>query len=117
MTVALIAVAGEAAAALLEPWPLKIVLDSLLPSKPLPGWLAPVIDRTGSGTLAILNFAVLAVAVIAVAGAASSYVNASIFVVKDHQLAERGTHEELLAAGGFYAELNNVQFGDQAPAA
>ena len=37
-----------------------------------------------------------------------------IFVVKDHQLAERGTHEELLAAGGFYAELYNIQFGEQA---
>ena len=39
-----------------------------------------------------------------------------IFVVKDQQLAERGTHEELLAAGGFYAELNDTQFGEPAPA-
>ena len=29
----------------------------------------------------------------------------AIFVVKDSQLAERGTHDELLAAGGFYSEI------------
>ena len=40
----------------------------------------------------------------------------TIFVVKDAQLAERGTHDELLAAGGFYAELYNIQFGESAPA-
>src|SRR4051812_39526510 len=36
MTLALVGVAGEAAASLLEPWPLKIVLDYLLQSRPLP---------------------------------------------------------------------------------
>ena len=30
MTVAVVAVAGETAATLLEPWPLKVVLDHLL---------------------------------------------------------------------------------------
>jgi subfamily B ATP-binding cassette protein MsbA len=33
----------------------------------------------------------------------------TIFVVKDSELKERGTHEELLAAGGFYAELYDIQ--------
>jgi ABC-type multidrug transport system fused ATPase/permease subunit len=33
-----------------------------------------------------------------------------IFVVKDQRLAERGTHAELLTAGGFYAELHGIQF-------
>jgi len=32
-------------------------------------------------------------------------------VVKDFQLAERGTHAELLAAGGIYAELYGLQLG------
>jgi len=32
-----------------------------------------------------------------------------IFVVKDHTLAERGTHDTLLASGGFYAELCGLQ--------
>jgi ATP-binding cassette subfamily B protein len=39
-----------------------------------------------------------------------------IFVVKDNHLTERGTHDELLAAGGFYAELYNIQFGEPAAA-
>jgi ATP-binding cassette subfamily B protein len=75
MTIALMAVAGESTAALLEPWPLKIVLDYLLQSRPLPGWMMPVVGWIGAGTLAVLNFAVLAVAVIAVIGAVSSYLN------------------------------------------
>jgi subfamily B ATP-binding cassette protein MsbA len=33
-----------------------------------------------------------------------------IFVVKDYSLAERGTHQELIAAGGLYAELYGIQF-------
>jgi subfamily B ATP-binding cassette protein MsbA len=32
-----------------------------------------------------------------------------ILVIKDNTLAERGTHKELIAAGGFYAELYNIQ--------
>ena len=34
MTLAFVGVAGEAAASLLEPWPLKIVLDYLLQARP-----------------------------------------------------------------------------------
>ena len=33
-----------------------------------------------------------------------------IFVTKDHRLAERGTHEELMATGRFYSELRAIQF-------
>ncbi|HEV2351905.1 MAG TPA: ABC transporter ATP-binding protein [Terriglobia bacterium] len=36
-----------------------------------------------------------------------------IFVVKDSTLVERGTHEELVAAGGVYAELSGIQFGPE----
>ena len=32
-----------------------------------------------------------------------------IFVVKDNQLVEHGTHDELLAAGGLYSELYEIQ--------
>ena len=78
MTLALLAVAGEAAASLAEPWPLKIVLDYLLQSRPLPGWMAPVAGALGGGTLAVLNLAVVAVAVIAIAGAISSYANTAL---------------------------------------
>ena len=75
MTVALGAAGGEATAALLEPWPLKIVLDYLLQARPLPGWMLPVIGWIGEGKLAVLNVAVIAVAMIAVAGAVSGYLN------------------------------------------
>jgi len=39
-----------------------------------------------------------------------------IFVVKDSHLVERGTHKELLAAGGVYAELFRIQNGEPAAA-
>ena len=35
-----------------------------------------------------------------------------ILVLKDGHLIERGTHDELLAAGGFYAELYNSQWAN-----
>ena len=35
-----------------------------------------------------------------------------ILVLRDGDVVESGTHEELLAAGGFYAELYNSQFDD-----
>ena len=40
-----------------------------------------------------------------------------IFVVKDNTLVERGTHAELLAAGGLYAELYEIQFRREDPQA
>ena len=33
----------------------------------------------------------------------------TIFVMKDHQLVEHGTHDELLAAGGLYSGLYEIQ--------
>jgi subfamily B ATP-binding cassette protein MsbA len=41
----------------------------------------------------------------------------TIFVVKDNELNERGTHEELLAAGGFYSELYGIQNAEILPKA
>jgi len=73
MSLALVAVIGETVSGLLEPWPLKIIVDNLLQSKPLPSWLAGIVSQIGQDKLAVLNFAVLAVAVIAVVGAVSSY--------------------------------------------
>jgi len=73
MTVALIAVAIAAGMELLEPWPLKIVLDYLLQGRHLPAWAMAVVAWIGNDKLAVLNFAVAAVAVIAIVGAGSSY--------------------------------------------
>jgi subfamily B ATP-binding cassette protein MsbA len=43
----------------------------------------------------------------------------TIFVMKDHALVERGSHDELMAKGGVYSELYQIQTepaGDPAPA-
>jgi ABC-type multidrug transport system fused ATPase/permease subunit len=36
-----------------------------------------------------------------------------ILVVEDGRIIERGTHDQLLARGGRYAELYDTQFGNQ----
>jgi ATP-binding cassette subfamily B protein len=75
LTIALLAVLGVTLTDVIEPWPIKIVVDNLLQSKKLPGWLGEFVSAIfGQDKLAILNFAVAAVAVIAVLGAISSYV-------------------------------------------
>jgi len=74
LSLALLAVVGETAADLADPWPLKIIVDNLVQSKKLPPLLSGlVVHVAGHDKLAILNFAVVAVAVIAVVGAVSSY--------------------------------------------
>src|SRR5262245_21780602 len=40
LSFALLAVLGEVATDVLEPWPIKIVIDNVVQAKPLPGWLA-----------------------------------------------------------------------------
>jgi ATP-binding cassette subfamily B protein len=73
LTLAFIAVIGESITDLLEPWPLKIVFDYVFGSKRMPGWLAGIVGWIGTDKFSILNFAVLAVLLIAVFGALSSY--------------------------------------------
>ncbi len=75
LTLAFVAVLGETFSDVLEPWPIKIVIDNILQSKKLPSWLAGFVSGMfGQDKAAILNFAVAAVAVIAVMGAISSYI-------------------------------------------
>jgi ATP-binding cassette subfamily B protein len=75
LAIALLAVLGVTLTDVIEPWPIKIVVDNLLQSKKLPGWLGEFVSGIfGQDKLAILNFAVAAVAFIAVLGAISSYV-------------------------------------------
>jgi ATP-binding cassette subfamily B protein len=74
LVLAFIAVLGEAATDLLEPWPLKIVFDYVFGTKHMPAWMSGLIGGTfGLSKVSILHFAVLAVIVIAAAGALSSY--------------------------------------------
>src|SRR5690242_9456749 len=74
LTVGFVAVVGEGVANLLQPWPLKIVLDSVLRSHPVHGWLNHFIEATaGDDKLAVLKFACAAVLAIAALDAVSSY--------------------------------------------
>ena len=75
LVIGFVAVIGEGAANLLEPWPLKIVLDNVLRSKPAQGWLNTwILSNFGHDKLGVLNFAALAVLAIAIVGAGCSYV-------------------------------------------
>ena len=70
----LLAIAGESIAGLLEPWPLKIVLDNVLHDKTKHGWLNDLIGRTvGNAPMRILVFACGAVLLIALLDAVCSY--------------------------------------------
>jgi len=74
LAVGLIAVIGGGIVNILEPWPLKIILDDVLRSRPTQGWFNQLILSTiGDDKLAILKFAALAVLVIAAVGAICSY--------------------------------------------
>ena len=70
----MLAVLGEALTDLLQPWPLKIVVD-LVGSKAIPAPVAAWVSSVfGSDKLAVLNFVLVAVIAVAVLGAVSSYV-------------------------------------------
>jgi ATP-binding cassette, subfamily B, bacterial len=70
----ILAVIGEGVVNLLEPWPVKIVLDTVLKSKPAGGWLSRLIlSVTGPDKLSVLKFAAIAALVIAAIGALCSY--------------------------------------------
>ena len=74
LSLAFVAVLGETLTGILEPWPIKVVIDSIQHSKALPGLLGRMVTATfGDGPYAALNFAVAAVAAIAIVGAVSAY--------------------------------------------
>ena len=75
LAIALLAAIGEGAADLLSPWPLKIVIDSVIKPRPLPAWIAHLVAIvSGSNQLSTVKFAALAALCIAALGAACSYV-------------------------------------------
>ena len=74
LTVAWLAILGETLADVLEPWPIKVVVDNILHGKKLPGRLDVFVTEVfGQNTYAVLNAALAAVLLIAVVGAISSY--------------------------------------------
>ena len=61
LTLAFGAMLVESAMDLLEPWPLKVILDYVIGSKAPPPWLAAWLDRMPSRDSTLLNAAVAAV--------------------------------------------------------
>ena len=72
LTLAFAAMLVESAMDLLEPWPLKVILDHVIGSKTPPPWLAGWLIDSES-RLTVLNGAIVAVMGIAMVGAVSSY--------------------------------------------
>ena len=74
LIVALVAVLGETLSDVIDPWPVKVVIDSVLLSKALTGRVGLFVARFfGHTQREILNFAVAAVLAIALIGAVSAY--------------------------------------------
>ena len=73
LTLALLAVLGETVADVLEPWPVKVVVDNVLLNKKLPPRLDAIVNLFPHNAFATLNFALAGVLLIAVIGAISSY--------------------------------------------
>ncbi len=75
LSLALLAVIGETTADVLEPWPVTIVVDSVLQAKKAPKAIAGFINSVfGTNQTAILEFALASVLLIAIIGGISAYI-------------------------------------------
>ncbi len=72
LVVAAVAMAVQGVTELLEPWPLKIIFDYVLGSKPVPPWLEQWLTVSGD-RLAVLDAAAVSVVFIAIVNAVSAY--------------------------------------------
>ena len=85
---AAVAVLCETAAHVFEPWPIKIVIDSVVQQKPMPHWAAALATRLfANDEFAILNFAVASVAIGAVVGSAGAYAEKYLTTSISQQIA------------------------------
>ena len=73
LALAFVAVIGETTADILEPWPIKIVIDNVLQHKRLPAQVEAIVARFPHDVYSTLNFAIAFVLAIALLGAVSSY--------------------------------------------
>src|SRR5664279_6483646 len=79
LSLGVLVVAGGSVADLLQPWPLKIIIDTVLKARTGKTWLnGMVVGLAGNNPLAILRLAALAVLVIAALGASCSYAAKSL---------------------------------------
>jgi subfamily B ATP-binding cassette protein MsbA len=76
VVVVFVAMLAETAMSMAGPWPLKIVIDNVLGTHPLPEWLRWVHDLPGGGSkMGLALFAALAVVAIAAIGALATYID------------------------------------------
>src|SRR5580765_1077551 len=74
LLLAFLAAIAETIADVLQPWPIKLVIDNVIQGKTLTGWFGHTLMAiSGGGAAATINVAVAAVAAIAVVGAVGSY--------------------------------------------
>ncbi|HVO70294.1 MAG TPA: ABC transporter ATP-binding protein [Aggregatilineaceae bacterium] len=87
----LLAMTLETLAGLAEPWPLKVILDNVVNSHRLPGWMAQALSslpgRSGPGQIAV--WAAVAVVFIAAVGAGASYLDSYL----SESVAQRIAHD------------------------
>ena len=74
LTIVVLAMLFETAMSLASPWPLKLVLDSVLSDVPPPAWLGAVFPA--DNRFALLNAAAIATVLIAILQGAGAYLNA-----------------------------------------
>ncbi|MGH9746034.1 MAG: ABC transporter ATP-binding protein [Candidatus Acidiferrales bacterium] len=76
LSVVLVAMLVQTAAALAAPWPLKVILDSVVGTHPLPHWMEHTLGPllAGRGPMRIATLAAAALVLIAVIGAIASYI-------------------------------------------
>ena len=73
LLLAFLAASAETVADVMQPWPIKLVLDNVVQQKALSGWQGRIVALLGGGGVrSILVAAVAAVIVIAVIGAVGS---------------------------------------------
>jgi ABC-type multidrug transport system fused ATPase/permease subunit len=76
LVIVLIAMLIETAMSLASPWPLKVVIDSVLGSHPLPEWLRVLKDLSvGDSKVGLALLAGTGVVLIAVVGAIATYID------------------------------------------
>jgi ABC-type multidrug transport system fused ATPase/permease subunit len=96
LTFAFVAMVFETLTDLAEPWPLKIVLDSVLGHHPLPRVLAPLRDVFGAhkgGTIAVAAAATVLIALVSsVASYFDSYLTTSVGQFLAHDLRRKVYH-------------------------
>jgi ATP-binding cassette, subfamily B, bacterial len=114
VAVALLAVIGITAADVLQPWPLKIVLDYVLGEHRMPGWLAAAANSAFNGNKnAILDFAIVAVGIITIVDSVSSYLESYMMTTVGqwvaHDIRRKVYHHVERLSLGYY---DQKQTGD-----